>query len=52
MMSLFNWAIAHKAIAATVAAFVISESLPFIPGKYNGIAQSILSILTPGKPQG
>lgn len=36
--------------AAGVAATVISEAMPFLPTKYNGIAEALVGVLRGKKP--
>lgn len=42
--------IAHWPVIAPVILVVISEAMPFLPTKYNGIAEAVVGILTPKKP--
>ncbi len=48
-----NYIIAHKVeIAAALAGLglLISEIMPFLPAKYNGIAQALVAVLPKKKP--
>lgn len=40
-----NFLIAHWPIIAPVVLVVISEAMPFLPTKYDGIAQAVVGII-------